>query len=144
MVQGLASQILWIIPTFIGKIPEPEERLGQERLEQENIIRNIERGPGQAQEKVGALTDNLSSAPLEKNWNRLLSLQGVFANIGINILNVSLPGLGFLDYHSFSVSWQVDILDDSSKSSKSLERYTKWNVVVILRTDDLYLPFLQK
>ena len=92
MVQGLASQILWIIPTFIGKIPEPEERLGQERLEQENIIRNIELGPGQAQEKVGALTDNLSSAPLEKNWNRLLSLQGVFANIGINILNVSLPG----------------------------------------------------
>ena len=90
MLQGLASQILWIVPTFIGKLPEPEER-----LEEENFIRNIELEPlqpPQAQEKVGALKDNLASAPLEKNWNRLLSLQGVFANIGINILNVSLPG----------------------------------------------------
>ena len=34
------------------------------------------------------LKDNLATAPLEKNWNRLMSLQGVFANIGINILNV--------------------------------------------------------
>ena len=91
VVQGLASQILWIIPTFIGKIPEHEER-----LEEENFIRNIELGPAQtaqtaqAQEKVGGLKDNLASAPLEKNWNRLMSLQGVFANIGINILNVSL------------------------------------------------------
>ena len=90
--QGLASQILWIIPTFIGKIPEAEER-----LEEENIIRNIEAGPAQpAQDKVGALKENLASAPVEKNWNRLMSLQGVFANIGINILNVSLPGQDFL------------------------------------------------
>ena len=88
MVQGLASQILWIIPTFIGKIPEAEER-----LQEENFIRNIELGPPQsikAQDKSGALKDNLASAPVEKNWNRLMSLQGVFANIGINILNVSL------------------------------------------------------
>ena len=141
MDQGLASQILWIIPTFMGKIPEAEER-----LEEENFIRKAELDQlDPAQDKLGGLTDNLASAPLEKNWNRLMSLQGVFANIGINILNVSLPGQGFLDFLiSFSVSWQVDILDDSSKSSKSLERYTKWNVVVILRTDDLYLPFLQK
>ena len=96
MVQGLASQILWIIPTFIGKIPEAEER-----LQEENIIRNIEVGPSQparAQDKSGALKDNLASAPVEKNWNRLMSLQGVFANIGINILNVSLPGWDFLNY----------------------------------------------
>ena len=28
--QGLMSQVLWILPTFIGKIPEPDERLDSE------------------------------------------------------------------------------------------------------------------
>ena len=89
MSQGLASQILWIIPTFIGKIPEADERL-EERLEEETIISKIKLSQlDPAQDKLGGLTDNLASAPLEKNWNRLMSLQGVFANIGINILNVS-------------------------------------------------------
>ena len=116
-LQGLASQILWIIPTFIGKIPEADER----QEEEENIIRNIQLGPQEAQEKVGGLADNLASAPVEKNWNRLLSLQGVFANIGINILNVSRPGYALFVIISLSVSWKMDILDDSSQSSKSLE-----------------------
>merc|ERR1712045_1060349 len=60
VLYGLASQILWIIPTFIGKIPEPEERL-EERLEEENIIRNIVQSD-QAQEKLEGLKDNLASA----------------------------------------------------------------------------------
>ena len=99
--QGLASQILWIIPTFIGKIPEADERLEQ-RLEDETIISKIELSQlDPAQDKLGGLTDNLASAPLEKNWNRLMSLQGVFANIGINILNVSLPGLTIIYQFSF-------------------------------------------
>lgn len=99
--QGLASQILWIIPTFIGKIPEADERL-EERLEEETIISKIELSQlDPAQDKLGGLTDNLASAPLEKNWNRLMSLQGVFANIGINILNVSLPGLAIIYQFSF-------------------------------------------
>ena len=101
MPQGLASQILWIIPTFMGKIPEAEERL-EERLEEENFIRNIDLAQQDpAQDKLGPLGDNLASAPLEKNWNRLMSLQGVFANIGINILNVSLPGLAIIYQFSF-------------------------------------------
>ena len=99
--QGLASQILWIIPTFIGKIPEADERL-EERLEEETIISKIELSQlDPAQDKLGGLTDNLASAPLEKNWNRLMSLQGVFANIGINILNVSLPCLAIIYQFSF-------------------------------------------
>ena len=99
--QGLASQILWIIPTFIGKIPEADERL-EERLEEETIISKIELSQlDPAQDKLGGLTDNLASAPLEKNWNRLMSLQGVFANIGINILNVSPPGLAIIYQFSF-------------------------------------------
>ena len=99
--QGLASQILWIIPTFIGKIPEADERL-EERLEEETIISKIELSQlDPAQDKLGGLTDNLASAPLEKNWNRLMSLQGVFANIGINILNVSLPDLAIIYQFSF-------------------------------------------
>ena len=99
--QGLASQILWIIPTFIGKIPEADERL-EERLEEETIISKIELSQlDPAQDKLGGLTDNLASAPLEKNWNRLMSLQGVFANIGINILNVSLLGLAIIYQFSF-------------------------------------------
>ena len=30
--QGLMSQILWILPTFIGKIPDPDERQDSENL----------------------------------------------------------------------------------------------------------------
>ena len=40
--------------------------------------------------RLTSLKEALVSAPLAKNWNRLMSLQGVFANIGINILNVSI------------------------------------------------------
>lgn len=39
--------------------------------------------------RITTLTDNLATAPIERNWNRLMRLQGVFANIGINFLNVS-------------------------------------------------------
>ena len=40
--------------------------------------------------RILTLIENLSTAPLPKNWNRLMSLQGVFTNIGINFLNVSI------------------------------------------------------
>merc|ERR1712020_511415 len=56
ILYGLASQILWIIPTFIGKIPEPDERL-EERLENEKIISSLHFPP--AQDKLGGLKENL-------------------------------------------------------------------------------------
>ena len=35
--QGLMSQILWILPTFIGKIPDPDDRLDTENLIYDNL-----------------------------------------------------------------------------------------------------------
>ena len=50
-----------------------------------------------------------------------MSLQGVFANIGINILNVSLSLSDLSTKSRVSVSREVDLLDYSPQSSKSLE-----------------------
>ena len=36
VLQGLMSQILWILPTFIGKIPDPDKP--DQRLDTENLI----------------------------------------------------------------------------------------------------------
>ena len=65
------------------------------------------------------LKDNLATAPLEKNWNRLMSLQGVFANIGINILNVRrdtiIRWFETYIYFDFSVPGKMDILEFGDK-----------------------------
>ena len=34
--KGLMSQILWILPTFVGKIPDPDKP--DQRLDKENLI----------------------------------------------------------------------------------------------------------
>ena len=98
------SQILWILPTFVGKIPDPDKP--NQRLDTENLIFDNLDNLDPAEDRleiqkwkhevtfcavfrITTLTDNLSTAPIEKNWNRLMGLQGVFANIGINFLNVS-------------------------------------------------------
>ena len=50
--------------------------------------------------RIITLIDNLSTAPVAKNWNRLMSLQGVASNIGINFLNVSQHSI-----QTFSSLW---------------------------------------
>ena len=102
--QGLASQILWIIPTFIGKIPIPQEKQDISAGLLSDISNHLDpaddrwrftsdKSPhyicNKSNLRLLGLTENLANAPVEKNWNRLMSLQGVFANICINILNVS-------------------------------------------------------
>jgi len=82
VLYGLMSQILWILPTFIGKIPDPDER-----QDSENLIPDSLDHLDAAEDRITTLTDNLATAPIQKNWNRLMKLQGVFANIGINFLN---------------------------------------------------------
>jgi len=86
LLYGLASQILWILPTFIGKVPVPDSRI--DSLIKNNLdFENLKNLTDPADDRILTLIENLSTAPLPKNWNRLMSLQGVFNNIGINFLN---------------------------------------------------------
>merc|ERR1712012_22948 len=81
---GLASHLLWILPTFLGKVPLPEKRLDQNSFNEVNVDGVLQ---DSADDRIITLIDNLSTAPVAKNWNRLMSLQGVASNIGINFLN---------------------------------------------------------
>jgi len=64
------SHILWILPTFLGIIPE-DTRRADERQE----------------DRVGGLPNNLAGADPVALWNRLLSPQGVLQMMAINTLN---------------------------------------------------------
>lgn len=64
------SHILWILPTYLGVIPDDTRRL-EERQE----------------DRVGGLPDNLAGADPVALWNRLLSPQGVVQMMAINTLN---------------------------------------------------------
>jgi len=66
---GLASHILWILPTFLGIIPDTSRQ--QERL-------------GTA---IPGIPANLAGADPVALWNRLLSPQGVLQMMAINTLN---------------------------------------------------------
>ena len=65
LVQATASHILWILPTFIGTVPDSSERLG-------------------------GLPANLAAADPVTLWNRLMCPQCILQIIGINTLNVRI------------------------------------------------------
>jgi len=67
---GLAQQLLWIIPTFIGKIPDPDA---------------AKRADNHIDRTVGLPEHLLESDPVAL-WNRLLSPQGIVQIIAINTL----------------------------------------------------------
>ena len=79
LVQATASHILWILPTFIGTVPDSSERLG-------------------------GLPSNLAAADPVTLWNRLMCPQCILQIIGINTLNVSISRQIFAMAY-FPVQW---------------------------------------
>ena len=79
--------------------------------------------------RITTLTDNLSTAPIEKNWNRLMKLQGVFTNIGINFLNVSEDKqrnrylTSLLKLYFVLVFWEMDVLATGDQACVAREEH---------------------
>lgn len=90
---GLASHILWILPTFLGLIPDTSRQ--QERLDS----------------AIPGIPANLASANPVKLWNRLLSPQGVVQMMAINTLNY----MGKLLFWTF-----MSIVPDAPASGRSI------------------------
>jgi len=80
---ALGSQLLWILPSFLGTLPD--ERTG-DRLEAEKL-ESLSLSNETTEERLGGLPSNLLSSSLVDVWNRLLSPQGVLQIVAVNILN---------------------------------------------------------
>merc|ERR1719153_1648019 len=63
---ALGGHILWILPTFLGTLPDPEERVS---------------------DRLGGLPTNLAGADPIALWNRLLCPQCILQIVGINSIN---------------------------------------------------------
>ena len=63
---AVGGHILWILPTFLGTLPD-----------------------SRSEERVGGLPANLASADPVALWNRLLCPQCILQIVGINSINVS-------------------------------------------------------
>jgi len=92
---ALAQQILWILPTFFGTIPDTNRR---------------------AEDRLTGLPTNLASADPVALWNRLLSPQGVLQNLAINTLSM----LGKIIFWAF-MSSVPDLPADSVITGRNLE-----------------------
>jgi len=91
---GVASHILWILPTFLGIIPDTSRQ--QERLDT----------------AIPGIPANLAGADPVALWNRLLSPQGVVQMMAINTLNY----MGKLLFWTF-----MSIVPDAPASGRSLQ-----------------------
>ena len=74
LLQAVGAHILWIIPTFLGTLPN-------NRAEEQVLESSIER--------VGGLPSNVAAADPVTLWNRLLCPQCILQIVGINSINVS-------------------------------------------------------
>jgi len=93
---GLASHILWILPTFLGIIPDTS-RHQEERLDT----------------AIPGIPANLAGADPVALWNRLLSPQGVVQMMAINTLNY----MGKLLFWTF-----MSVVPDAPASGRSLAK----------------------
>ena len=69
--QAVGGHILWILPTFLGTLPDAEKRADD------------------SEDRLGGLPSNLAGADPIALWNRLLCPQCILQIVGINSINVS-------------------------------------------------------
>ena len=73
--QALGGHILWILPTFLGTLPDTAQRRGDRE---------------ESADRLGGLPSNLAGADPITLWNRLLCPQCILQIVGINSINVSI------------------------------------------------------
>ena len=69
--QAVGGHILWILPTFLGTLPDAEKRADD------------------SEDRLSGLPSNLAGADPIALWNRLLCPQCILQIVGINSINVS-------------------------------------------------------
>ena len=85
-LQALGGHILWILPTFLGTLEEPQRRSGAG----DAVVDDKNDLIVESEDRVGGLPSNLLSADPVALWNRLFCPQCILQIVGINSINVSL------------------------------------------------------
>jgi len=80
---ALGGHILWILPTFLGTLEEPQRRSGAG----EAVVEDKNDLIVESEDRVGGLPSNLLSADPVALWNRLFCPQCILQIVGINSIN---------------------------------------------------------